>query len=177
MTTPRSLPLLLITLLLAGTLSACGDPEASQRAASHEAHPIDAQQCSACGMTVREQPAPRAQVIHRDETRLYFCAIGDLLAHLASPSPHGAVDAIFVETLSADANAEDADTGAHPWKPAAEAAYVVGVTRRVMGEPVLVYSSLSEAEASAARQPGARALDWSGLLGWMEEEKGIRVPR
>lgn len=169
--------LLLIALGLTPALPACTQADEAPAEHSHAAHPIDAAQCSACGMTVGEQPAPRAQLIHRDQTRLYFCAIGDLLAHLAAPSPHGAVEAIFVETMPPEANAESSDTGAHPWKPAAEAAYVVGVERRVMGEPVLVYPSQAEAEASAARQPGAQAMDWNGLLGWMEQEKGIRVPR
>lgn len=125
-----------------------------------------------CGMYVAEQPAPRAQVVHRDGTRLFLCSIGDLLVHLSVPSPHGAARRIFVEVLEPTEDPEAPATGAHRWQDATTVRYVIGVPRPgVMGLPVLTYADRASAEDIAKRYPGAEVLDWPGLeRRWQERE-------
>ena len=116
-------------------------------------------------MIVREQSSPRAQLVHRDGTRQYFCAIGDLLAYLPVPSPHGRVEAVFVEAMDAKVAEPLAfDPSPRPWIAAADGHYVVGIERHVMGVPVLVYGASGDAEA-VARRVGGRVVDWTTLRG------------
>lgn len=116
------------------------------------AEPMGAAECATCNMVVREQPAPRAQLVHRDGTRAHFCSIGDMLPYLASPSPHGKAEHIFVEVMSAEEDPESTSTAEHPWTPAAGVSYVVGVKRpKVMGAPVLSYTDPGTAKQVAAR--------------------------
>lgn len=139
---------------------ACRDSSSEQaKAAAAVAAPIDVAECAACGMVVREQPAPRAQLVHRDGERAYFCSIGDLVIYLRAPSPHGDPVAIFVEVTPAD-EAHDPtilDTRERPWVPAESATYLVGIDRpNIMGPPVLVYDSEAAADDGVARHGGTK---------------------
>lgn len=143
--------------------SACSG-EGTSAEIDRSAREIGSGECAACGMIVREQPAPRAQIVHRDGERAFFCSIGDMVTYRASPSPHGEVVATHVEVLPADADPATNDTARRPWVEAERAAFVLGVPRRqIMGEPVLVYATTGEA-ASAATRHGGRAVDWAELL-------------
>lgn len=143
-------------LALALVLSGCSETETEERDTPAVAAPIASSECAACGMIVREQPSPRAQLIHRDHTRAFFCSIADMLTYLRAPSPHGEATAFFVEVgdpASLDPLAYD--TAPRPWIAAADAHYVVGVEReRVMGAPVLVYEHLADAERVAQELDG-----------------------
>ena len=154
-------------------LAACGVDAPEHAAAPHEPVPIGSHEGAVCGMVVREQSAPRAQVAHRDGERAFLCSIGDLLAYLQVPSPHGAPEAVLVEAMDPAEDPLEIHLGEHPWIAAAEAYYVVGIPRRsIMGEPVLVYRSADEA-AEVARRPGARVLRFAELERWwleLEEE-------
>ena len=112
-------------------------------------------------MIVREQPSPRAQLVHADGTRVYFCAVADLLTYLQAPSPHGAAEAIFVEAN--DAGAEDPvahDTARRPWIPAADARFVAGIQRpRVMGEPSAWARACSDERRPTTNEPCVSAED------------------
>lgn len=120
-------------------------------------------ECAACGMIVREQPAPRGQVVHRDGTRKFFCSVGDMETYIDVPSPHGAVTHRFVEVQASGADPSVLAIEPHPWQPASDGHYVVGVTRpRVMGEPVLSFGHRTDAEA-AARTYGGSVADWVGV--------------
>lgn len=120
-------------------------------------------ECAVCGMVVREQPAPRAQVVHRDGERAHLCSIGDLRAYLAAPSPHGRTTAVWVEALPTGLAPADIGTALRPWQPAELAHYVLGVPRSgVMGEPVLSYGNSWEAEEEATRLSG-RVVPWAEL--------------
>jgi len=151
--------------------AACGSggDEGTDGAAVRPA-PLADQAGAVCGMLVREQPAPRAQVVHGDGARAFLCSIGDLLVHLDAPSPHGREEAVFVEVLDpAEAPGAIGDAP-RPWLRAVEAAYVVGVERTgIMGEPVLVYADMATAREVASRHPGARALDLEALTAWWSE--------
>ncbi len=154
-----------LTLLLA-----CGVPDAQQTDLSYQAEALAEQECAVCGMSVRDQSAPRTQVVHRDGTRFFLCSIGDLMVHLSSPSPHGRAAGIFVEVMEPDEDLALSLTDRHPWARAADAFHVVGVERtRIMGRPVLAYSDRSSANAVASRYPGARVVDFADLEAWWRE--------
>jgi nitrous oxide reductase accessory protein NosL len=151
-------------LFVALALPAC--KESAQRAgaaAAASAAPIGIAECAACKMVVREQPAPRGQVVHRDGHRVHLCSIADLVHYVAAPSPHGAPSGVFVEALEDGFDPKSTDTKERPWVPAESAAYVVGVPRQhIMGPPVLAYSDRLRAETAAARHGGKVTL-WKDL--------------
>jgi len=152
-----------VTVTLIATAGACTS-ESGGSPANLAARDFDGEDCAACGMIVREQTSPRGQVVHRDGARVYFCAIADMLAYLAAPSPHGEPAAIHVEALDPDvADPLALDTAKRPWVRAESASYVTGITRaRVMGEPVLVYARRADADRIATRL-GAQVKDWAAL--------------
>jgi FAD:protein FMN transferase len=148
-----------LVLALAGCEAAPEEGEAESVAPVE----IGTAECAACGMVVREQPAPRGQLVHRDGTHQHFCALADLAHYAQTPSPHGGADHIFVEALDPSAEPAAIDASPRDWVDAAEASYVVGVERpRVMGEPALAYGSRAEAEQVAARL-GGRVVSWKEL--------------
>lgn len=120
--------------------------------------PIGHSECAACGMVVREQPAPRIQVVHRDGERAYFCSIGDSLHYLADKNSHGEAAAVYVEVLESVMDPQLRDTDEKEWLLVSETAFVTGVARSgIMGEPVLSFRSVSAAEEAAKRHGGAVA--------------------
>jgi nitrous oxide reductase accessory protein NosL len=146
---------------------ACGPQTTSDSGQSHTPEAIADQEDAVCGMLVREQSAPRSQVVHRDGSRVFFCSLGDMLIHLEAPSPHGRAEATFVEVLGPDEDPSAAHTGPHDWLPAGEAVYVVGVERPgIMGAPVLAYAGNADAERVASRHTGAEVLDLPALKQW-----------
>jgi nitrous oxide reductase accessory protein NosL len=120
-----------------------------------------------CGMVVSEQPAPRAQVVHRDGTRLYLCGIADLLVHLEAPSPHGIPADIYVELMEADEDPREISFAEHEWIRAERALYRIGDERPrlIMGVPIMVYRDRPTAEAAIAHGP-TEILDWGELQAW-----------
>lgn len=155
---------LLSAALLGGVLAACGGETAPSSAASSVAEPIGEHECGACGMIVREQPAPRAQVVHRDGTHVWFCSVGDVVAYLGAPSPHGRIEHVWVEVVAADVDLASTDVSERPWAEVASAHYVLGVTRPdVMGTPVLAFASAADASAAATRL-GARTASWNEVV-------------
>ena len=154
-------------LLAVGVGTACGSEAGEGSGAAAQPEAFADHECGACGMIVREQPAPRAQVVHRDGTHVWFCSIADVVAYLDAPSPHGRIEHVWVETLGADAAAVDlgsSERAAHPWLDASDAFYVLGVARPdVMGAPVLVFNTAAGAAAAATRFD-ARAASWTEVL-------------
>lgn len=148
---------------------ACGADDERDATTAHSALPIADQEDAVCGMLVREQSAPRSQVVYRDGERLFFCSLGDMLVHLDAPSPHGRAETIFVEVMSPDQDPLETHTGEQPWLPADEAVYVVGVPREgIMGEPVLAYATRADAEQVARQYEGAELLELAGLRDWWQ---------
>lgn len=147
----------------------CGPSGGEDAAPTRPAVALDEQEDAVCGMLVRDQSAPRGQVVHRDGSRFFFCSLGDLLVHLGAPSPHGSVETIFVEVMAVDEDPRQAHTGPHPWLRAEEASFVVGIDRPgVMGAPVLSYATRGEAERVAGSHEGAQVLDLDALRRWWE---------
>ena len=62
-----------------------GSDDAQSFAPTH----AETETCTACGMVIREQPAPRGQLLRRDGTREFLCSIDDLVQYLDVPSPLG----------------------------------------------------------------------------------------
>jgi copper chaperone NosL len=146
---------------------ACGGEPATSAGSSAAGESLDDQECAVCGMLVRDQPAPRARIVHRDGTEVFTCSLGDLLVHLSVPSPHGHAATVRVEVLAPDEDPADRDRGAHAWVDADDASYVVGVERRgIMGPPVLAYAKRVDAERAASGHDGAHVFDRAGLEAW-----------
>ena len=157
--------------VLAGFLSlallGCDAAENDKFMNVHASVPLTDQEDEVCGMLVREQSAPRGQVVHRDGSRFFFCSLGDMLVHLGAPSPHGRPEAVFVEVMKPEEDPMQAHTGEHPWLSAEDAVYVVGIERQlIMGKPVLAYASKEHAERVMLGQSGSRMLDMDGLRQW-----------
>jgi copper chaperone NosL len=154
----------LVVLLLAFLLAACAKSKAELDPHALSAEPIGGAECAACGMVVREQPAPRGQLVFHDGTRAFACSAADLIQVLAAPSPHGKPTRVFIEVLDPDVPpAQVKSTTPTRWANAFEAHYVVGVARPgVMGPPVLAYASKNEADRAAAAF-GGRAVGWDEL--------------
>ena len=158
--------------LVALAVIGCGSSDDAQREQSREAVTLADQEDAVCGMLVRAQSAPRGQVVHRDGSRLFFCSLGDLLVHLDAPSPHGRVEATFVEVMEVSEDPAQSHPGVHDWVRAADAVYVVGVDRPgIMGEPVLAYSNESDAERAMLIHGGVQALDLTGLRYWWQDQQ------
>ncbi len=124
---------------------------------------LEGSECGVCGMTVADQPSPRAQVAHRGGEHRFFCSVGDLLHYLAAPGPLGAPEGLWVEVLPSDLDPAAHDTAPRPWAAPYDLTFVIGVERRVMGLPALSYETRTEAEAAAVRLDGALAA-WSDLF-------------
>ena len=169
----RALAGSLVLAILSG--AGCGSDEAGGPSRDRPPSPIGDQEDPVCGMLVREQPAPRAQVFHRDGTSFFLCSVADLLVHLSAPSPHGSVVDVFVEVIAPGEDLASADRGDHDWIGAAQATFVVGVPRRgVMGEPILAYASAEDAREAASPHAGARVLDFDDLERWWRELQSER---
>ena len=157
----RTLVVALLILVSAG----CSSKETATDKSSHAAETLQAQECAACGMIVRDQPAPRGQLVHRDGTRLFFCSVSDMLTYLEAPSPHGKAVALFVESMDRIADPIIHNTEAGPWIDATHSSYVVGFEKEVMGDPILAYTTSAQAQAQASRL-SAKALTWTELQAW-----------
>lgn len=152
---------LLFTLALGVGCGARGD---TSLAATAPAESFADHECGTCGMIVREQPSPRAQVVHRDGTHAWFCSMADLVAYLDAPSTHGRIEQVWVETLPADTDPASANLEEHPWAHASEAFFVVGIDRvGVMGTPVLAFATEADADGAAGRLRG-HAARWSEVV-------------
>jgi len=151
-----------MTATLCLTLTACKGAAGTSAEAKQPVELV-AHECAACGMIVREQPSPRGQLVHKDGTRQFFCSVGDMVTYLTAPSPHGHVVNTWVEVQDALANPIAHDTTNQPWKPTANATFVLGAKRpRIMGTPVLVYAG-KELATKAAKQHSGRTNTWAQL--------------
>ncbi len=123
----------------------------------------DTAECAVCGMTVRDQPSPRGQLMHRDGAHKHFCSLGDLRAYLQTPSSLGEPVGVWVEDLGPGYDMLAFDTTFRPWTPASGATYVVGVARpRIMGLPVLSFADPAHA-TDHVTDGGAHATSWTAL--------------
>ncbi len=163
---------LIFSLSLMGWLTGCGSTDGAALP-PFEASTLDHHECAACGMIVRNQPAPRAQLQHRNGERAFFCSVGDLLAYLDAPSPHGPAANVAIEVLGEIPTSPLPRTSSNqspPWRDAGDLHYVVGVERTgIMGPPVLTFESRADADRMSRSNSGAQSVSWSQLLSWWTE--------
>ena len=114
--------------------------------------------------------APRGQLVHRDNTRLFFCSASDMLTYLAAPSPHGSAVALFVESMDQVADPLVLNVEPQPWIDATQASYVVGFEKTVMGDPILAYTTPAQAQAQAGRL-SAQMMTWTELRAWAAQRR------
>ena len=164
-----------IAALAAVALFGCGLSDDIGASTGHLALALEDQEDPVCGMFVREQSAPRSQLVHRDGSRFFLCSLGDMLVHLDAPSPHGRTESVFVEVMQTSEDPMEEHSGEHPWLPAGEAFYVIGVERAgIMGEPVLAYASKAEAEEAMKKYGGTQLLDLTGLRQWWQAAQAAK---
>ena len=108
--------------LFAIAVLGCERPNAEEGRAEHQPVAIADQEDEVCGMLVREQSAPRSQIVHRDGSRVFFCSLGDMLVHLGAPSPRGRAEALFVEVMAPHEDPMQTHAGPHEWVEAIMAA-------------------------------------------------------
>lgn len=163
MLTRRRLLVLGVCLVLAGSVGGCSRSNPGGEESAAGPLPIGDAACATCGMVVVQQPAPRAQLIHRDGARAFFCSLSDAVVYASNPSGHGKPTAIFVETLDPSADPEKTDAAARPWAPVESASFVVGIERTgIMGKPALAYAARDEAE-QVAKRFGGTVVSWAEL--------------
>jgi nitrous oxide reductase accessory protein NosL len=154
-----------IALLTLGFLATTGCKGKVKAELEQIVVPVDVsdQECELCGMIVAEQPASRAQVVHRDDHRALLCSIAELVPYLSAPSHHGKPKAVFVEHQLDGDDSAPTITAPRPWIPAEDASYVLGgPDRAVMGQSVLIYRDSATAN-SMANSFGGHVLNWTSL--------------
>ena len=154
-------PLILSIIL---PLAACGPSEKEANTAEAPT-PKNTENgtCVACGMVMREQPAPRGQVVHRDGTRAYLCSIDDLVQYLDIPSPNGKPVKIYAEIMPDAHGRLDMDVAWRPWGEVTDVFFVIGIERgAVMGDPVMTYRT-EQAAGQAAREFGGTIVTFERL--------------
>jgi nitrous oxide reductase accessory protein NosL len=159
---------LMLCVSIAAVVAGCpAEQDPGDRVRSEGAVSLAGAEGAVCGMVVSEQPAPRAQVLHRDGTRLFLCGIADLLIHLDARSPHGAPLEIYVEAMQADEDPREIRLGEHEWIRAEDALYRIGDERPplIMGAPVMVYRDRATAKSAIAHGP-TEILDFAQLQAW-----------
>jgi len=171
----------LLTLLL---VFGCTPSDDLATDLAHRPAALVEQEGEVCGMMVREQSAPRGQVIHRDGSHFFFCSLGDLLVHLSVPSSHGAVEQVYVELMNVSEDPMQLHMGEHPWVAIDAAVFVVGVARpvfvvgvarsQIMGAPVLTYATSDEADQVMQGHAKARRLDFAELLAWWRSQGAMQ---
>jgi nitrous oxide reductase accessory protein NosL len=157
-----------LAFLMVSMFFACSSGEGdAERAGQVGAMSLAGAEGAVCGMVVSEQPAPRAQVVHRDGTHLYLCGIADLLLHLEARSPHGEPVEIYVEVMEPDEDPREILFAEHEWVRAENATSRIGDERPrlIMGEPVMVYRDRPTAERAVAHGP-TTILDFDELRAW-----------
>lgn len=157
--------LIAIVALALGTPSAgCKADQAVEGAAAKVGpKPIGNAECASCTMVVREQPAPRGQLVHRDGTHLHFCSVDDMVQYLHSPSKHGEAVEIYTEVMPPAHAPSDMSTEERTWTAAESVHFVLGVKRQgVMGPPVMSYQTRAAATAAGTEHQG-HVVTWQQL--------------
>ncbi|MCP3674239.1 MAG: hypothetical protein GY829_07190 [Gammaproteobacteria bacterium] len=148
-------------------LSACNENNDTTIQTSEHYQPkaIDSShECAICGMYIANQPAPRAQILHRNGEHAFFCSIGDMLTYHQIPSPLGKPVKIWVETLDKETNPLISDIEQHQWTDHKNASYLTKINRRmVMGYPVVALQSKSDS-IQMQKEYGGELSTWDSLV-------------
>jgi copper chaperone NosL len=136
-------------LMLAG----CGDAARSLAAGE----PGDDAVCALDGMSIKDYPGPKAQIVSRDGRIDYFCTLSELFEVLFGGDGGRAASASYVQDMG---QADWSKPRGH-WIEARSAFYVLGSRAQgAMGPTIGTFASRQDAQAFAARE-GGRVLDYS----------------
>jgi copper chaperone NosL len=130
-------------------LAACGDAARSLAAGE----PGDAAVCALDGMSIKDYPGPKAQVVFKDGHIDYFCTLAELFE---SADGRHAGDSFVQDMGQADWNRPRGH-----WIAANTAIYVLDSRAQgAMGPTIGTFARQQDAQAFAARE-GGRVLDYT----------------
>jgi copper chaperone NosL len=136
-------------------LAACG--EAVRSLAAGE--PADDAVCALDGMSLKDYPGPKAQIVFKGGRIDFFCSLSELFEVLFSEDGQHGIGASYVQ----DMGKADWSTPRGHWIDARNAFYVIDSRAQgAMGPAIGSFASQQDAQAFAARE-GGRVLDYSQI--------------
>lgn len=136
-------------------LAACG--EAARSLAAGE--PADDAVCALDGMSLRDYPGPKAQIVFKGGRIDYFCSLAELFEVLFSEDGQHGAGASYVQ----DMGKADWNKPRGHWIDARNAFYVIDSRAQgAMGPTIGTFALRENAQAFAARE-GGRVLDYSQI--------------
>jgi copper chaperone NosL len=131
-------------------LAACGDAARSLAAGE----PGDDAVCALDGMSIKDYPGPKAQIVFKDGHIDYFCTLAELFESAGSQHPAAAS---YVQ----DMGQADWDKPRGHWIAATTAFYVIDSRAQgAMGPTIGTFARRQDAQAFVARE-GGRVLDFT----------------
>jgi copper chaperone NosL len=136
-------------------LAACG--EAAHSLAAGE--PADDAACALDGMSLKDYPGPKAQVVFKGGRIDFFCSLSELFELLFSEGGQHGIGASYVQ----DMGKADWNKPRGHWIEARSAFYVLDSRAQgAMGPAIGAFASKQDAQAFAERE-GGRVLDYSQI--------------
>ncbi|SFF52673.1 copper chaperone NosL [Duganella sp. CF458] len=149
MSVKRNASVIVVLLLLA----ACGDAPRSPTAGE----PADDAVCALDGMSLKDYPGPKAQIVFMDGRIDYFCSLAELFEVLFGEEGQRGIGASYVQDMGKAAW----DKPRGHWIEARNASYVIDSRAQgAMGPTVATFASKEDAQTFAKRE-GGRVLDYS----------------
>lgn len=134
-------------------LAACGDAARTLAAAEPAADAV----CALDGMSIKDYPGPKAQIVHKDGRVDFFCSLAELFEVLFGEDGQAGIGASYVQ----DMGKADWQKPQGHWIDARGAFYVVeSRAQGAMGPTVGTFASRDDAQAFARRE-GGRVLDYA----------------
>ncbi len=134
-------------------LAACGEGVRSLAAGE----PADDAVCALDGMSLKDYPGPKAQIVFKGGRIDFFCSLSELFEVLFSEDGQHGIGASYVQ----DMGKADWNTPRGHWIDARNAFYVIDSRAQgAMGPAIGSFASQQDAQAFAARE-GGRVLDYS----------------
>lgn len=128
-------------------LAACGDAARTLAAAE----PADDAVCALDGMSLKDYPGPKAQIVSRDGKTDYFCNLAELFEVLSGGDGAHSAGASYVQ----DMGQADWNKPRGHWIDARSAFYVLDSRARgAMGPAIGSFARREDAQAFAAREGG-----------------------
>jgi copper chaperone NosL len=136
-------------------LAACGEAARSLAAAEPAADAV----CALDGMSIKDYPGPKAQIVYRDGRVDFFCTLSELFEVLFGEDGQQGIGASYVQ----DMGKADWQKPQGHWIDARNAWYVLDSRAQgAMGPTIGTFSSQEDAQAFAKRE-GGRVLDYSQI--------------
>lgn len=128
-------------------LAACGDAARSLAAGE----PAEDAACALDGMSLKDYPGPKAQIVFKDGRIDYFCSLAELFEVLFGEDGQRGIGASYVQDMG---KADWSKPRGH-WIEARNAFYVLDSRAQgAMGPTIGTFASKEDAQAFAAREGG-----------------------